>query len=313
MSQRQNRKKNLLERDDYRCGIHLGGCGKKITMEETSVDHIIPKNILRASKLKEIKHSYKSQNRQSLDESFFNLQPMCSDCNNVKKQGNFPPQNIVKKCSNKCCKFIYIYEKRICSLAFTYYFPKKSKTNIPSKSQCIFIVLLCKRYQFTKEKNELLLIPDSFIIQGTTKGNETIGFNFNQYGGNTSIIEMLKNNKKYTKEELIDSAVRYLSTYPKERVRPDVEKLINFEEAKNHYADLISKNQKDIEAYFNQGEIKYELGEYSEALIDYSKTIKLNPKHIKALHKQGDCYYNLGKFEEAKNVREQVKILESTN
>ena len=31
---KRERKINLLKRDDYRCGIHLGGCGKKITFEE---------------------------------------------------------------------------------------------------------------------------------------------------------------------------------------------------------------------------------------------------------------------------------------
>ena len=31
---KRERKLNLLKRDNYRCGIHLGGCGKKITLEE---------------------------------------------------------------------------------------------------------------------------------------------------------------------------------------------------------------------------------------------------------------------------------------
>ena len=48
---KRERKLNLLKRDNYRCGIHLGGCGKKITLEETSVDHIIPKNIMKKNDL----------------------------------------------------------------------------------------------------------------------------------------------------------------------------------------------------------------------------------------------------------------------
>ena len=44
---KRERKSNLLKRDNCKCGIHLGGCGKKITLEETSVDHIIPQNILK--------------------------------------------------------------------------------------------------------------------------------------------------------------------------------------------------------------------------------------------------------------------------
>ena len=78
---------NLLKRDDYRCGIHLGGCGKKITLKETTVDHIIPQNVNKKNKLVEIKKRYKKRTRESLANGLFNLQPMCSECNNsIKKR-----------------------------------------------------------------------------------------------------------------------------------------------------------------------------------------------------------------------------------
>ena len=76
---------NLLRRDNYRCGIHLGGCGKKITLEETTIDHIVPQIILKdIKKYIQIKKAYKAYTRESLGNGLFNLQPMCSSCNIVK-------------------------------------------------------------------------------------------------------------------------------------------------------------------------------------------------------------------------------------
>ena len=70
-------KKRLLKRDGYRCGVHVGGCGRKLTLAITTIDHIVPQNILR------IDPAVYAQ--LAKDESF--LQPMCQDCNSARKQG----------------------------------------------------------------------------------------------------------------------------------------------------------------------------------------------------------------------------------
>ena len=36
-------KKFLYDRDEFRCGIHLGGCREIIEAKDLSIDHIIPK------------------------------------------------------------------------------------------------------------------------------------------------------------------------------------------------------------------------------------------------------------------------------
>jgi len=66
--------RKILERDDYLCGVHVGGCGKKIDCEkdEPTIDHIWSKSYLR-------KHRNKTVFLKP-----WNYQPMCRECNNQR-------------------------------------------------------------------------------------------------------------------------------------------------------------------------------------------------------------------------------------
>ena len=77
MVKRAALKRRLLKRDGNRCGVHVGGCRRKLTLEATTIDHIVPRNILRINP--------EIYDRLAYDESF--LQPMCKECNNKVKQG----------------------------------------------------------------------------------------------------------------------------------------------------------------------------------------------------------------------------------
>ena len=69
-----NRKKRLLRRDGNICGLHLDGCGKRITKSEiqsTTIDHIIPRDYI-VKVVPERKKEF---------EKDWNLQPMHHDCN----------------------------------------------------------------------------------------------------------------------------------------------------------------------------------------------------------------------------------------
>ena len=77
MVKRAALKRRLLERDGFRCGVHVGGCGRKLTLQATTIDHIVPRNILRVNP--------EVFDQLANDESF--LQPMCKDCNSARKQG----------------------------------------------------------------------------------------------------------------------------------------------------------------------------------------------------------------------------------
>lgn len=63
---------DILRRDTHRCGIHSGGCGKRLAIEEANIDHIIPKNFVK--------------NRENYHEFLkdWNCQPTHRGCNTEK-------------------------------------------------------------------------------------------------------------------------------------------------------------------------------------------------------------------------------------
>ena len=61
----------LKPRDAMLCGIHLGGCKKRLKPNEISLDHIIPQSFC----------------AEQPEQRLANLQIMCKRCNNVKKAG----------------------------------------------------------------------------------------------------------------------------------------------------------------------------------------------------------------------------------
>ena len=110
---KQNKLKAFLERDNYRCGIHLGGCGQPLTLKDASIDHIIPKAVARrpgtTSNYNEcITKKIQADWRKKIKTEpprWTNLQPMHKKCNNEDKGSLFPPVPIKKHCI--CCSYIY--------------------------------------------------------------------------------------------------------------------------------------------------------------------------------------------------------------
>ena len=66
-------KKFLYERDEFKCGIHLGGCKEIIDEKEVTVDHIVPKAYWKKRKV---------NNR--VWSGTWNLQVMHKGCNEKK-------------------------------------------------------------------------------------------------------------------------------------------------------------------------------------------------------------------------------------
>ena len=86
-------RKQLLHRDAGRCGIHLGGCGRRLSSRDASVDHIFPKQLLS----KELPYWRAFP--------YFELQPMCASCNK-KKDSRFPLRLMPRRCT--CCLWVYV-------------------------------------------------------------------------------------------------------------------------------------------------------------------------------------------------------------
>ena len=212
---KRERKLNLLKRDSYRCGIHLGGCGKKITLEETSIDHITPQNITKKDNLVKIKRRYKRRTKESLANGLFNLQPMCSKCNNSIKKGTFPPRDIIKRCSNKCCEFIYHKEKNTWYLVFSHYILKDDDNPTyedgSPKGKLVFFTI---RLEETSVKfSDGTYTEKKYIYYGNNK-KKNISFEITKHGGLVyksdvggalSELDMIKNNQRYSEQEIADS------------------------------------------------------------------------------------------------------------
>ena len=96
----------LLDRDDHRCGIHLGGCGKIVDDDDYSKDHVIPKSVFVVDSFREVK--YLTPKDRALFRQFA-FQPMHKDCNR-RKDACFPPISttdgvIDSRCS--CCAWVF--------------------------------------------------------------------------------------------------------------------------------------------------------------------------------------------------------------
>lgn len=84
----------LLKRDNYACGMHVGGCGKNIERNEATQDHIIPKNYIKT----------RDNSREFIGD--WNYQPMHAECNE-KREGQ-----IINKLEFKCtCHGVYVDEQ----------------------------------------------------------------------------------------------------------------------------------------------------------------------------------------------------------
>ena len=327
--QRKKREKklNLLKRDNYRCGIHLGGCGKKLTLEEISIDHIIPKNILKDNKeYIQVKKSYKAYTKESIGKGLFNLQPMCFKCNNEKKQGAFPPTNIIKRCSNKCCKFIYIEtenrDKYGCKnyLVFTHYLLKEDKYYWSQKKgsseiKSIFFtfplmegpVFACE--DGTRREKEYILTKKPIFKRNEFKKKQII-FKKNELGGSVSELGIIRNNQRYSKEEQLESAKSLLLQMSQSNQKDSQSineahkktrefKFSNYREALTNFSKTIPLNSNDPKNYSNRGMVNFALGKYKEALVDYNKAIQLNPNNTKFYSKRGLIKCHLGEYKEA--------------
>ena len=103
----------LIQRDGRLCGIHLGGCGRKIAhRSEMSVDHIIPKRVP-LSLYADYPVTF---------EGYWNLQVMHVDCNNRKGSE-------VSKILDLACKCHY-YEIRGDDLYMVYLGERRTESHL---------------------------------------------------------------------------------------------------------------------------------------------------------------------------------------
>ena len=140
-------KRRLLKRDGYLCGVHVGGCERKLTLATTTIDHIVPQNILRIDP--EVHH------KLVRDDSF--LQPMCRDCNSARKQGRI---DVEFACKCHSASIFILFDKPELLVSYTKGY-------------------VTRRLRISAEES-----PDGtyLIVWGMTKKG-AIGYKSNHFGG----------------------------------------------------------------------------------------------------------------------------------
>lgn len=194
---RERIKKKLLERDNYRCGIHLGGCGKQIQLRHTTKDHIIPRNVELSTGVL-LKYLREKKCLHNVNPDLFNLQPMCEICNSNKKRGVFPGATLDKKCSNDCCRYIYFLKGgKVPGLG---YCPVQSHLFLMQHGLCGGLFYL-NDLKVLKEEN--IIMEGVFLA---VKVNGKIGFEADKYGGAMLVEYAIESNRRYNSREIIEAA-----------------------------------------------------------------------------------------------------------
>lgn len=77
----------------------------------------------------------------------------------------------------------------------------------------------------------------------------------------------------------------------------------SFEEAIRHFSRIIhsgAASKKELGgAFYNRGNVFYELGSFDLAIKDYSRALSLNPADVDAYYNRGNIYFDLGDLERA--------------
>ncbi len=87
----------ILIRDDFRCGIHMGGCGCDLTFGDSTVDHIVPASYWKSF----FRSNWKSHLRKQGVNEHMITQPMCKKCNAKKDSSILIQHSCCPSCTFK--------------------------------------------------------------------------------------------------------------------------------------------------------------------------------------------------------------------
>lgn len=59
------------------------------------------------------------------------------------------------------------------------------------------------------------------------------------------------------------------------------------------YADAITLDKKNAEAYFQRGLLLAKSGKFDDAVLDFTRALRYKPDHVSAYFRRADAYYNL--------------------
>lgn len=113
MGQKIEKLRRILDRDGGRCGIHMSGCGERLSLQDAEIGHIVPKVLLKPGPYDNMVpqqqvRTFRSRLTREGNRQFpkdMNIQPMHKTCN-LRMGSAFPLVPIINHCS--CCEYVYI-------------------------------------------------------------------------------------------------------------------------------------------------------------------------------------------------------------
>ena len=96
---------------------------------------------------------------------------------------------------------------------------------------------------------------------------------------------------------------------PSIAAKPKMEKTVDYEREMNRVNDLIKRNDKNADAFYNRGWLYDHKGKARLAEKDYTKAIKINKRHKDAYYNRGVVFVRMKKYRQAvKDFSEALRL-----
>ena len=325
-----NRRKRLrvLKRDQRLCGIHFGGCGRRIEEgEKYNVDHIIPRALF----------SRVAKGRNAEFNEDWNYQPMHVACNDAKASQlrGWPRFDCDCHYLQIGGRDLYVYTKghvgegmhlllrdivsgrndKVDAHLVVGSGKGKGGSNIVGYRQGQFGYLLpgiapSNAEMFNLAERSAVGLPVPEIVQLDNEGHVVRQWGNPVSTRRRSISAETFNNRALSLAGLgrledalqdYDEAIRIRPMYPEALRNRGVAKakLNRTEDAIFDFGTAISQKPDFSEAYFNRGLARYELERYVDALADYDQCIRTGLSDAATYSSRGLAKNALGQYEKS--------------
>lgn len=112
MGEGKKKLRRIWERDEGQCGIHIGGCGKPVRLNEANIGHMAPRGMREPGSYDGVVSRTRRREMGRAGSGGlpreWNIQPMHKECNQ-KMGAVYPPVPLIQHC--KCCIYAYMVDE----------------------------------------------------------------------------------------------------------------------------------------------------------------------------------------------------------